>query len=69
MPFFDIFLRDKIEILSRLVWYYDSSGVQAKKFYGSLYEPILFCVKEIKLITLLIQKKFSLKQKQEQKEN
>jgi len=29
-----------------LVWYYDSSGVQAKKYYGSMYEPILFCVKD-----------------------
>lgn len=46
MPFFDIFLRDKINILSRIVWYYDSSGVQAKKYYGSMYEPILFCVKD-----------------------
>lgn len=46
MPFFDIYLRDKLEILSRIVWYYDSSGVQAKKHYGSLYEPILFCVKD-----------------------
>jgi adenine-specific DNA-methyltransferase len=46
MPFFDIYLRKKMEILSRIVWYYDSSGVQAKKYYGSLYEPILFCVKD-----------------------
>lgn len=46
MPYFDIYLRKKIEILSRLVWYYDSSGVQAKKHYGSMYEPILFCVKD-----------------------
>ncbi|HNI44464.1 MAG TPA: adenine-specific DNA-methyltransferase [Chitinophagales bacterium] len=46
MPYFDIFLRDKLTILSRLVWYYDSSGVQAKKHYGSMYEPILFCVKD-----------------------
>jgi adenine-specific DNA-methyltransferase len=46
MPFFDIYLRDRIIILSRIVWYYDSSGVQAKKYYGSLYEPILFCVKD-----------------------
>jgi site-specific DNA-methyltransferase (adenine-specific) len=45
MPFFDIFIREKMTILSRLVWYYDSSGVQAKKYYGSMYEPILFCVK------------------------
>jgi site-specific DNA-methyltransferase (adenine-specific) len=46
MPFFDIYLRKKLNILSRLVWYYDSSGVQAKKYYGSMYEPILFCVKD-----------------------
>jgi site-specific DNA-methyltransferase (adenine-specific) len=45
MPFFDIYIRKKLTILSRLVWYYDSSGVQAKKYYGSMYEPILFCVK------------------------
>ncbi len=46
MPYFDIRLRDKLEILSRIVWFYDSSGVQAKKYFGSLYEPILFCVKD-----------------------
>ena len=46
MPYFDIYLRNKLTILSRLVWYYDSSGVQAKKFYGSMYEPILYCVKD-----------------------
>jgi len=46
MPNFDIYLQSKIQILSRIVWFYDSSGVQAKKYYGSLYEPILFCVKD-----------------------
>lgn len=46
MPYFDIFLRDKINILSRIIWSYDSSGVQAKEYYGSMYEPILFCVKD-----------------------
>ncbi len=45
MPHFDIFLRDKLTILSRIVWYYDSSSVQARKYFGSLYEPILHCVK------------------------
>jgi site-specific DNA-methyltransferase (adenine-specific) len=44
--YFDVFLRDKVTILSRIVWYYDSSGVQAKKYFGSLYEPILYCVKD-----------------------
>lgn len=46
MPYFDIFLRDKMHILGRLVWSYDSSGVQAKKYYGSMYEPILYAVKD-----------------------
>ena len=45
MPFFDIFLRQRLNILSRIVWAYDSSGVQARNYFGSLYEPILFCVK------------------------
>ena len=46
MPYIDIYLRDKVTILSRIVWHYDSSGVQAKKYFGSLYEPILFGVKD-----------------------
>lgn len=46
MPFFDLYLRKKLTILSRLIWYYDSSGVQAKNYFGSMYEPILFCVKD-----------------------
>jgi len=48
MPYIDIYLRSKIEILSRIVWSYDSSGVQAKKFFGSMYEPILYGVKDKK---------------------
>lgn len=46
MPYFDLFLRSKMSILSRLVWFYDSSGVQAKKYFGSMYEPILYAVKD-----------------------
>lgn len=46
MPYFDLFLRKHLTILSRIVWSYDSSGVQAKKYFGSMYEPILFCVKD-----------------------
>lgn len=51
MPYFDIFLREKLHILSRIVWAYDSSGVQAKNYYGSMYEPILYCVKDKKNYT------------------
>lgn len=46
MPYLDIYLRKKVEIISRIVWSYDSSSVQAKKVYGSMYEPIIFCVKD-----------------------
>lgn len=51
MPFFDLYLRKKMHVLSRIVWAYDSSGVQARKYFGSLYEPILFCVKDKKNYT------------------
>jgi adenine-specific DNA-methyltransferase len=46
MPYLDLYIREKLTVLSRIVWSYDSSGVQAKKYYGSLWEPILFCVKD-----------------------
>jgi len=48
MPYFDLFLRRRLHILSRIVWHYDSSGVQARKYFGSVYEPILLCVKDKK---------------------
>lgn len=48
MPFLDLWLRKRCDIMSRIVWHYDSSGVQAKRYYGSLYEPILFVVKDPK---------------------
>jgi adenine-specific DNA-methyltransferase len=51
MPYLDLYIRDKLTVLSRIVWAYDSSGVQAKKYYGSLWEPILFCVKDQKNYT------------------
>lgn len=51
IPYFDLFLRDKISVLSRIIWSYDSSGVQAKNYFGSMYEPILFCVKDSKNYT------------------
>jgi adenine-specific DNA-methyltransferase len=46
MPHVDMYLRTRLHILSRIVWHYDSSGVQARKYFGSMYEPILFCVKD-----------------------
>ncbi|HQE93524.1 MAG TPA: adenine-specific DNA-methyltransferase [Anaerolineae bacterium] len=68
MPYLDIYLGKKLHILSRIVWFYDSSGVQAKRYFGSLYEPILFCVKDVKQYTfnsndILIEAKTGAKRK------
>ena len=41
MPHLDLYCRDRLTVLSRIVWSYDSSGVQARKYYGSMWEPIL----------------------------
>lgn len=46
MPYLDFHLRKRLHILSRIIWAYDSSGVQARNYFGSLYEPILHCVKD-----------------------
>lgn len=46
MPYLDIYVRSKAHVLSHIIWSYDSSGVQAKKHYGSMYEPMIFCVKD-----------------------
>jgi site-specific DNA-methyltransferase (adenine-specific) len=46
IPFLDIYLRKSLTILSRIIWHYDSSGMQAKRLYGSMYEPILYAVKD-----------------------
>jgi len=46
MPYIDILIGKKLHVISRVIWHYDSSGVQAKRSYGSMYEPILHCVKD-----------------------
>lgn len=48
MPYLDIFVAENYNVLCRIVWTYDSSGVQSKKLYGSLYEPILMINKSKK---------------------
>ncbi len=48
MSFLDVYVSEKYNVLSRLVWAYDSSGVQSKKIFGSLYEPILMLNKSKK---------------------
>ncbi|HHB2152432.1 TPA: adenine-specific DNA-methyltransferase [Escherichia albertii] len=51
MPFVDLYCRKLFTIKSRIIWSYDSSGVQARKYYGSMYEPILMMVKDAKNYT------------------
>lgn len=46
MPYLDSYVSNKADVISRIIWYYDSSGVQAKNYFGSLYEPILMVVKD-----------------------
>ena len=41
MPLLDVYVDNNYYIINRIIWTYDSSGVQAKSKYGSLYEPIL----------------------------
>ena len=48
MPYLDIYVSEKYNVLCRIVWTYDSSSVQSKKMYGSLYEPILMINKSNK---------------------
>ncbi len=48
MPYLDIYASERYHVLCRIVWTYDSSGVQSKKIYGSLYEPILMINKNAK---------------------
>lgn len=48
MPYLDVYVSEKYNVLCRIVWTYDSSGVQSKKMFGSLYEPILMINKSDK---------------------
>ncbi len=48
MPYLDVYVSEKYNVLSRIIWTYDSSGVQSKKIFGSLYEPILMANKSSK---------------------
>lgn len=48
MPYLDVYMSENYNVLCRIIWSYDSSGVQSKKMYGSLYEPILMVNKSDK---------------------
>lgn len=45
IPYISVYIQEHYFLLNDIVWYYDSSGVQSKSKYGSLYEPILMALK------------------------
>lgn len=49
MPYFDLYLRDRLTILSRIVWYYDSSGVQKKILRFPVRTNFILCQRQTKL--------------------
>lgn len=48
MAYLDVYMSEKYNVLSRIIWAYDSSGMQSKNMFGSLYEPILMVNKSSK---------------------
>lgn len=48
IPFISVYLQKKYNIINDIVWFYDSSGVQSKRKYGSMYEPIIMANKDSK---------------------
>ena len=48
IPYISVYLQEHYYIVNDIIWAYDSSGVQSKKKYGSLYEPILMAAKSEK---------------------
>ncbi len=48
MPFISVYIQERYHVVNDIIWSYDSSGVQSKKKFGSLYEPILMTTKSNK---------------------
>lgn len=48
MAYISVYLQEHYNIVNDIVWVYDSSGVQAKTKFGSLYEPIIMATKTAK---------------------
>lgn len=48
MPLLDQYIAEHYFVINRIIWTYDSSGVQPKRKFGSLYEPILMAAKDAK---------------------
>lgn len=41
MPYLDVYVSEKYNVLCRIVWAYDSSGVQSKKYMVHYTSPFL----------------------------
>lgn len=50
-PYYYIEIEKYMNIKNEIIWIYDSSGVQAKTKYGSLYEPLIWATKHNKKYT------------------
>lgn len=50
-PYYYIEIEKYMNIKNEIIWTYDSSGVQAKTKYGSLYEPLIWATKHNKKYT------------------
>jgi len=46
MPALDRYVDQNYFVVNRIVWVYDSSGVQSKSKFGSLYEPIVMITRD-----------------------
>lgn len=57
-PYYYIEVNKYMSIQNSIIWNYDSSGVQAKAKYGSLYEPLIWATKHKK--NYIFNKKFAM---------
>lgn len=48
IAYLSVYLQEHYHVICDIVWSYDSSGMQSKKKFGSLYEPILMATKTSK---------------------
>ena len=45
IPYLDCHADSEYNVFARVVWHYDSSGVQSKSNFGSMYEPVIIVTK------------------------
>ncbi len=45
IPYIQVYIQKHYYLVNNIIWYYDSSGVQSRSRFGSLYEPILMATK------------------------